>query len=283
MTHPAKRQLPALPGRTIESPYCFETNLVDGVAPAPGASASARTTRRVAILRIMFFLLACLTGTSARTAVEPRFPPRVVVFSELGYSEPEAEGASMRERSVRAYLQLGAVAILALVLAAVAAAKPGTSQLHVTLTDGKLVVSPKSFTAGPVTFVVVNKGKLSHALAVFGAGKLKRTPTLKPDGSTKLTVQTSSGKYKVWDPVRSSLSHALVVTAKPAPSSTSSSSAGDTGGTVVGGSTGGSLSNSGTKTCLPGQNSDMYDASNATCPPGSTGPGATTTTTTAGG
>ncbi len=233
----------------------------------------------------MSFLLACLTGdVLLGTAAAPRFfPRRVVVFGKLGYPEPEAEGASMRGRSIDAYPRIGTMAILGLVLVAVAAATPGTSQLHVTLTDGKVVVSQKSFTAGPVTFVVVNKGKLSHALAVFGAGKLKRTPTLKPHASTKLTVDTSSGKYKVWDPVRSSLSHALVVTAKPAPSSTSSSSSSDTGGTVVGGSTGGSLSNGGTKTCLPGQNSDMYDASNATCPPGSTGPGATTTTTTASG
>ena len=178
----------------------------------------------------------------------------------------------MRERSINAYLLLGAVAILALVLAAVAAAGPAVSQIHVTLTDGNVVVSPKTFTAGPVTLVVVNKGKLSHAFAIFGAGKLKRTPTLKPDATTKLTLDTSSGTYKVWDPVRSSLSHASIVTAKPASGSTSGSSGG-TGGTDVGGSGDGSLSNGGTKTCLPGQNSDMYDAANSTCPPGSTGPG----------
>jgi hypothetical protein len=180
----------------------------------------------------------------------------------------------MRERSVNAYLLLGAVAMLALMLAAPGVARPDVSQIHVTLTDGKVVVSPSTFTAGPVTLVVVNKGKLSHAFAIFGAGKLKRTPTLRPDATTKLTLDTSSGTYKVWDPVRSSLSHASIVTAKPA-----SGSSGGTGGTEVGGSVGGSLSNGGTKTCLPGQNSDMYDASNSTCPPGSTGPGATTTTT----
>jgi hypothetical protein len=186
----------------------------------------------------------------------------------------------MRERRIHAYLVLGAVAILALVLGAVAAARTTTvSQVHVTLTDGRLVVSPKSFTAGPVTLVVVNKGKLSHALAIFGAGKLKRTATLKPEATAKLTLDTSSGTYKVWDPVRSSLSHAMLVTVKPVPSSTASSSSGTTGGTVAGGSTGGSLGNGGTKTCLPGQNSDMYDANNAACPPGSTGPGSTTATT----
>src|SRR5262249_20137806 len=142
-------------------------------------------------------------------------------------------GLRMERSSIKGYLALGAVAILALVLAAVAAARPATvSQVHVTLTDGKLVVSPKSFTARPVTLVVVNKGKLSHALAIFGAGKLKRTATLKPDATAKLTLQTSSGTYKVWDPVRSSLSHALVVTVKPA-ATTVSSSGGTTGGTVV--------------------------------------------------
>jgi hypothetical protein len=185
----------------------------------------------------------------------------------------------MERRSIHAYLALGAVAIIAVVFTAVAAARTTTvSQVHVTLTDGQLVVSPKSFTAGPVTLVVVNKGKLSHALAIFGAGKLKRTATLKPDATAKLTLQTSSGTYKVWDPIRSSLSHALVVTVKPATGSTVSSSSGGTGGTVAGGgSSGGALGNGGTKTCLPGQNSDMYDAANSTCPPGSTGPGSTTT------
>jgi hypothetical protein len=169
---------------------------------------------------------------------------------------------------VNAYLRLGAVALLALALAAVAAGKPAVSQIHVTLMDGKVVVSPTTFTAGPVTLLVVNKGKLSHAFAIFGAGKLKRTATLKPEATAKLTLDTSSGTYKVWDPVRSSLSHALVVTVR-APNTTTTTTS--SGGAVVGGAGDGSLSNSGTKTCLPGQNSDMYDASNASCPPGSTG------------
>src|SRR5262249_54780667 len=86
----------------------------------------------------------------------PSLFPRLVVFCELGYSGREAEGASMRERT-NGYLQLGTVAAVALVLAAAAMAAPSATrvaQLHVTLTDGKLVVSPKTFTAGPVTFVV---------------------------------------------------------------------------------------------------------------------------------
>jgi plastocyanin len=170
----------------------------------------------------------------------------------------------MRNRRIALQLRFALATVAALAFVAVAAAGPSVSQVNVTLLDGKVVVAPRSVTAGPVTLVVVNKGSETHALAIFGAGKLKRTPTLKPEGTTKLTLDTRSGTYRVWDPVRSSLSHASLMMVKaPASSSAGSTSSGGTAG-------GSSLSNSGTTTCLPGQNSDMYDASNDKCPPGMT-------------
>jgi hypothetical protein len=174
----------------------------------------------------------------------------------------------MGHRAIALQLRLTLTAIAALALVAVAAAGPSVSRVNVTLLDGKLVVAPRSITAGTVTLVVVNRGSETHALAIFGAGKLERTPTLRPQGTTKLTLATRSGTYKVWDPVRSSLSHASLVLVK-APASASAGSA-SAGGTAGGSSSVGSLSNSGTTTCLPGQNSDMYDASNDKCPPGMT-------------
>ena len=175
----------------------------------------------------------------------------------------------MRNRRIALQLRFALATAAALAFVAVAAARPSVSQVNVTLLDGKVVVAPQIRSPrGRSRSSSSTRAARRHALAIFGAGKLERTPTLKPQGTTKLTLDTSSGTYKVWDPVRSSLSHASLVTVKaPASSSAGSTSS---GGTVGGGSSGGSLSNSGTTTCLPGQNSDMYDASNDKCPPGMT-------------
>jgi hypothetical protein len=79
-----------------------------------------------------------------------------------------------------------------------------------------------------VKLVVVNKGKLSHALAFMGKGfDPKRTPTLTPGKSATLTVTVKPGMYHVWDPVRSSMSHATMLMAK-------ASTAGKAGSHTVG-------------------------------------------------
>ena len=53
------------------------------------------------------------------------------------------------------------------------------TQVNVVVTDGKLTVSPLKLTAGKVILVAVNKGKLTHGLAIMGSGLApKRTRTI---------------------------------------------------------------------------------------------------------
>lgn len=144
-----------------------------------------------------------------------------------------------------------AVSVLALGLGGVAVAqhRSGAAQVNVTILDGgKLTVSPTSFTAGKVTLVVVNKGRLTHGLAIMGLGLgATRTPTLSTGKTAQLTVTVKVGKYHVWDPVRSSMSHATMLMAKSAATgggstgssgSTTSTGSSSTGSGVGGGTTG---------------------------------------------
>jgi hypothetical protein len=137
--------------------------------------------------------------------------------------------------------------VLALGLGGVALAQrsSGSLQVNVTLLDGRVKISQTTFTAGTLNLFVVNQGKLSHALAIMGTGlQPKRTPTLTTGKSARLTVVVKAGgSYHVWDPVRSSMSHATMLTVKKASGATSSSgSASSGGGTTSGGSTGGAPS-----------------------------------------
>ena len=132
------------------------------------------------------------------------------------------------------------VLVLALGLGGVALAQrtSGLVQAHVTLLDGKVKVSQTTFVPGSLTLVVVNQGKLSHALAIMGTGlQPKRTPTLGSGTSARLTVTIRTGMYHVWDPVRSSMSHATMLMVKAAATSggsTSTSSGGTSGGSSSG-------------------------------------------------
>ena len=145
-----------------------------------------------------------------------------------------------------------AVALLGLGIAGVAlagvnagAVRATSSQINVSVLEGKLAVSATTIAEGKVTFVVVNKGKLTHGLAIMGTGlSPKRTPTIAIGKTARLTVTLKAGKYHIWDPVRSSMSHAKFLTVQ-APSgrtgsggSTSGGGSGDTGGGY--GGTGGS-------------------------------------------
>jgi hypothetical protein len=129
-----------------------------------------------------------------------------------------------------------AILVLGLGLAGVALAQHSSAsfQTNVTLLDGKLKLSQTTFPAGSLTLVVVNRGKLSHALAIMGTGlQPKRTPTLLSGKSAKLTVTFKvGGKYHVWDPIRSSMSHATMLYVK-------TSTTGSSGGMTTGGSTSG--------------------------------------------
>ena len=111
------------------------------------------------------------------------------------------------------------VAVFALASASTGIAAAGVSR-HVTapkvivkVTDTRLMfLWPTGLQAGTVTLFVVNRGKLTHALAIAGTGlQPKRTPALSSGKSAKLTVTVEVGSYRIWDPVRSSMKHATVL------------------------------------------------------------------------
>jgi hypothetical protein len=61
-------------------------------------------------------------------------------------------------------------------------------------TDFHIALSKKTFTAGTYTFVAINKGKTTHALAITGPGLHNAsTPDIAPGQKVKLTVTFKSG------------------------------------------------------------------------------------------
>jgi hypothetical protein len=142
-----------------------------------------------------------------------------------------------------------AISVLACGLAGVALAGVGTHSttragatvIDVSVLDGgKVKLSATSLPAGKLTLVVVNKGKLTHGLAIMGNGlSPKRTATLAVGKSARLVVTVKAGMYHVWDPVRSSMSHAKFLTVKAAAAASSS------GGSYGGGSYGGGAGTTG--------------------------------------
>ena len=107
-----------------------------------------------------------------------------------------------RGRIVATLLAVVAAALGAGSAALVAGA--GTSAVRITVTEReyKLTLSRRTFSPGTVTFVVLNRGKLAHSLAVRGPGVSSRIRgTIPPGGRRTLTVHLSSGKYALWCPV----------------------------------------------------------------------------------
>lgn len=99
------------------------------------------------------------------------------------------------------------IGVLALALWLVGVSFGGTARqatvakVTVTLAGSSLKVSNTTIEAGTTTFLVVNKGHGSHALAITGPGlKNARTPKLVPGGSAKLTVKLRAGAYMLEDP-----------------------------------------------------------------------------------
>src|SRR5215213_9468622 len=133
-----------------------------------------------------------------------------------------------------------AISVLAFGLAGVAfagvgthtTARAGATLIDVSLLDGgKVRLSTTSLPAGKLTLVVVNKGKQTHGLAIMGNGLApKRTATIAVGKTARLTVTVKAGMYHLWDPVRSSMSHAKFLTVKSATSSGGSSSGSSGGG-----------------------------------------------------
>jgi hypothetical protein len=115
-------------------------------------------------------------------------------------------------------------------------------ELRISVTDGKVVVSKTTLTAGKITLVVVNNGKKKHGLAIMGTTMgAKRTPTIAAGKTARLVVTLAAGKYHVWDPVTSSMSRAKYLTVKaPAKSGSSGTGSGGTGSSGAGSSGAGS-------------------------------------------
>jgi hypothetical protein len=97
------------------------------------------------------------------------------------------------------------VALLALALAGIVSARSQqakVAKVTVTFTDKTLRVSTITRDAGMTTFVVLNKGKKRHVLAIEGPGlKGVQTSKLVAGGTTTLTVKLRPGSYVLSDPV----------------------------------------------------------------------------------
>jgi hypothetical protein len=76
------------------------------------------------------------------------------------------------------------------------------AKVTVTFTDTTLRVSAITRDAGMTTFVVLNKGKKRHVLAIEGPGlKGVQTSKLVAGGKATLTVKLRPGSYVLSDPV----------------------------------------------------------------------------------
>lgn len=72
-------------------------------------------------------------------------------------------------------------------------APSASTTVSVGATEMKFTLSKSSARAGTVVFVVKNTGSLAHDFKIAG----KKTATLKPGKSTKLTVTLKKGSYPI--------------------------------------------------------------------------------------
>jgi uncharacterized cupredoxin-like copper-binding protein len=96
----------------------------------------------------------------------------------------------MSVRRLSAALTVAAVLVGAGASAVVAGSShTQRTSVKVTASEFKFVLSTKTAKAGSVSFVVTNKGKLSHDFKIAG----KKTALLKPGKSATLTVTLKKG------------------------------------------------------------------------------------------
>jgi hypothetical protein len=77
-------------------------------------------------------------------------------------------------------------------------------QLTVALTEYRLRPQSAAISAGPVTFVVHNYGRLTHNLVVFMNGRPQDSMhPIPPGGSGDLTVYLGAGRYTLASTVQS--------------------------------------------------------------------------------
>jgi hypothetical protein len=106
---------------------------------------------------------------------------------------------------MRRFVTAIAVSLLALGLAGMTSARSQQAQVSkvtVTFTDSSLRVSSVTRDSGLTTFVVLNKGKKRHVLAIEGPGlKGVHTSKLAAGAKATLTVKLRPGAYVLSDPV----------------------------------------------------------------------------------
>jgi len=74
-------------------------------------------------------------------------------------------------------------------------------QVDVSVTEQDLTPGRVEVRAGEVEFVVKNNGERLHEFAVETAdGTIKRTDTIKPGETDRITVDLADGKYQMYDP-----------------------------------------------------------------------------------
>jgi uncharacterized cupredoxin-like copper-binding protein len=75
-------------------------------------------------------------------------------------------------------------------------------QVKVSETEFTISLPMTTFTPGPYTFRITNKGTIAHALEIDGPGVPDRaSDTLSPGASTSMTVTLQKGSYEVYCPV----------------------------------------------------------------------------------
>jgi uncharacterized cupredoxin-like copper-binding protein len=111
-------------------------------------------------------------------------------------------------------------------------------------TDFHIALSKKTFKAGTYTFVTVNKGKTTHALAITGPGlHHASTPNISPGQSVKLTVTFKSGsKYDIYCPVPGHKMLGMNMNVKVSGTAVTTSSKGSQTPTTTAGGGGGAVS-----------------------------------------
>lgn len=74
------------------------------------------------------------------------------------------------------------------------------AEIHVTFTDTRLLISPAGLQPGLASFIVVNRGKKPHILAIKGPGLgTMRTQKVGPGTSATLVLRLVLGAYKLSD------------------------------------------------------------------------------------
>jgi uncharacterized cupredoxin-like copper-binding protein len=107
-----------------------------------------------------------------------------------------------RARFTIALVAIAATAGGALALGLNARASTHTARVTVTEREYRMTVSRATLSAGTVTLMIVNRGKIAHSFAIKGPGVSKRIAgTIAPGGRRTLVVHLKSGNYTLWCPL----------------------------------------------------------------------------------